>query len=211
MKQSNMELPKKDKNGNNCLSYSQIATFKKSKQDYYDRYILKKPFEGNAYTDFGVKVGTALEKNDFSKFAKREQKILGNITRLDEFERRVYLKYNDFYLVGYIDTNDSGLTKIIDYKTGGFGKHVNYMYDDYNQLQVYALALRQETGRFVKEATVEFIERAGNAFKGQQLTVAPKEPIIIHQDVSEGALKRVYWDIKQTAKEISEFYLQNKE
>ena len=80
-----MDLPKKDKKGNSYLSYSQIQTFKRSKDDYYEQYILKKPFEGNAYTDFGSKIGEALEKNDFTKFAKREQKVLGNITRLDEF------------------------------------------------------------------------------------------------------------------------------
>jgi hypothetical protein len=205
-----MDLPKKDKKGNSYLSYSQIQTFKRSKDDYYEQYILKKPFEGNAYTDFGSKIGEALEKNDFTKFAKREQKVLGNITRLDEFERRVYLRYKEFYLIGFIDTNSNSLDKIIDYKTGGFGKHVNYMYDDYNQLQIYALALRQETGKFVKEATVEFIERSGNAFKGQQLSVAPKEPIIIHQDISETKLKRVYWDTLRTAKEIEEFYSKNK-
>ena len=61
-----MNLPKKDKKGNSYLSYSQISTFKRSKEDFYNQYILNVPFEGNAYTDFGSNVGEALEKNNFS-------------------------------------------------------------------------------------------------------------------------------------------------
>ncbi len=35
-----MDLPRKDKYGNNYLSYSQLSTFKRSKEDYYNQYIL---------------------------------------------------------------------------------------------------------------------------------------------------------------------------
>jgi len=189
-----MNLPKKDKHGVSILSYSQIATFKKSKADFYDRYILQKPFEGNEYTYFGLKVGEALEKNDFSLFSDPEKTILKQVTRLHEFERSVFLEYKDhgFYLVGYIDTISEDFTRIIDYKTG------------------YALAIKQDLGLDVKDASVEFIRRGGNAYRGQKLFVKDEKPIVIPQDLSEERLKHVYWDILSTAKEIEKFYKENK-
>ena len=117
-----MNLPRKDKDGISRLSYSQISLFKRSKSEYYESYILGKPFEGNEYTDFGSKVGEALENNDFKGFKKSEQTTLKNVIRLDEFEREVRLNYEGFYVLGFIDTNSKDFSKIIDYKTGGFNK-----------------------------------------------------------------------------------------
>jgi len=201
-----MNLPSKDRNGNSYLSYSEIQTFKKNKEDYYNRYILKTPFAGNAYTDFGQKVGKALKKNDFSLFSSKEVEILKQVTRLDEFERRIKIKYKGFYLIGFLDTNNSSLTRIIDYKTGGFRKEFQYQQKDYNQTHIYALGIRQETGIKVKDASVEFIRREGNAFKDGKLYVKNEPPIVIYQDLSEERLKYVYWDVLKTAQKIEKFY-----
>jgi len=204
-----MNLPSKDKYGNNYLSYSQIQTFKRSEEDYYNQYILKVPFKGNEYTDFGSKVGEALKLNDYSKFTNKEAKILKQVTRLNEFERCIRIMYDGFYLIGYIDSNSEDLTQIIDYKTGGARKEFEYQKPNYNQLQIYALGIRQETGIRVKDASVEFIRRGGNAFKGDKLYVKDEPPIVIYQDLSEKRLKHVYWDILSTAKEIERFYNNN--
>ena len=204
-----MNLPKKDKNGVGRLSYSQISLFKRDKKEYYDTYIVGKPFKGNAYTDFGNRVGKALEHNDFCLFKKDEQDTLKKVKRLDEFERMVKLNYDGFYLVGFIDTNSSDFTKIIDYKTGGAKKEFQYAEPDYTQLCLYALSLRQETGITPSIASVEFIRRKGNAFRGQALTVGD-EVISIPVDISLERLKSVYWDTLNVAKEIEKFYLENK-
>lgn len=201
-----MILPKKDKNGNGYLSYSQIALFKRDRAEYLEQYIIGKKFEGNAYTDFGSNVGNALETNNFEKFTKDEAVILQKATRLDEFERRTILKYDGFYIVGYIDTNKKDYSKIIDYKTGGLKKESQYKDKDYTQLHLYALSLRQETGITPKEASVEFIRRAGNAFRGEKLTVANENPIKIDIDISYNRLKSVYWETLEVAKEIETFY-----
>lgn len=203
-----MNLPKKDKNGVGRLSYSQISLFKRSKSEYYESYIQGKPFEGNAYTDFGSKVGEALEHNDFSSFKKDEQETLKKVKRLDEFEREVRLNYEGFYVLGFIDSNKKDFTEIIDYKTGGLKKEFQYSKPDYNQLCLYALSLRQETGITPVEASVEFIRRKGNAFRGQALTVGD-EVISIPVDISLERLKRVYWDTLNVAKEIEQFYKEN--
>ena len=201
-----MDLPKKDKYGVNILSYSQISLFKKDKESFYKRYIKREKFKGNEYTDFGIRVGHALEHNDFSNFDYIEQETLKKITRLDEFERPVFLRYNDFYVVGYIDTNNFDLSEIIDYKTGGKLKELQYMRDDYNQLQIYALGIKQETGFAPKKASVEFLRRRGNIYKGQRLMVDDEDPIKIDVDLSTERLQNVYSDIFKTANDISEFY-----
>jgi hypothetical protein len=205
-----MNLPKKDKKGNSYLSYSQIQTFKRSREDYHNQYILNVPFEGNEYTEFGNKVGKALEFNDFTGFAKDEINVLSQVTRLDQFEKRVFLRYDEFYLIGFIDTASANNTVIIDYKTGGLNKQSEYTSKSYNQLQTYALSIRQETGTHVQSASVEFIRRKGNAFIGENLTVFNDPPLVIPQDLSEERLKHVYWDILKTAKEIEKFYKENK-
>lgn len=205
-----MNLPKKDKKGNSYLSYSQISLFKRSKQEYYDNYILGKKFEGNEYTEFGSKVGEALENNNFDNFTSAETKVLKKVKRLDEFERPTFLNYEGFYVMGFIDTNSKDFTKIIDYKTGGKNKEREYLKDDYTQLHLYALSLRQKTGVTPKEASVEFIRRGGNAFRGEKLIVANEEPISIDIDINYNKLKKVYWETLQTAKQIEQFYKENK-
>lgn len=204
-----MDLPKKDKNGKSYLSYSQISLFKRSQQEYFDRYIIGEKFEGNEYTDFGSKVGEALETNNFEEFNSQEEETLKKVTRLDEFERPTFLNYDGFYIMGFIDTNKKDFSRIIDYKTGGRNKEKEYLKDEYIQLHLYALSLRQEKGITPIEASVEFIRREGNAFRGEELTVGT-EVINIEIDISYKRLKDVYWETLNTAKEIEKFYKLNK-
>ena len=64
----------------------------------------------------------------------------------------------------------------------------------------------QETGKQPIKAFVEFIRRKGNLYKGELLTVAKEDPIKIEIDISYNNLKKVYWDILNTAKQIDLFY-----
>lgn len=199
-----MNLPIKDKNGNSYLSYSAINSFYKDRAQFIKTYILKEPFKGNPYTDFGNKVGKALEKNDFTGFHEIEVNVLSKVERLDLFEHRININFDSFYLVGYIDTASFDLTKIIDYKTGGNGKELQYFESDYTQMCYYALGIRQETGINVKSASVEFIRRVGSPRTG--LFVGNEPSIKIPVDVSENKLKQVYWQTIKMAKEIEVFY-----
>jgi len=205
-----MILPKKDKNGSSYLSYSQINLFKRDKQEYKEVYIDGRPFEGNAYTDFGSKVGEAIENNDYSLFMNREVETLKKVRRLDEFERKTILNYDGFYVLGFIDSNKSDYSEIIDYKTGGKNKEFQYLDDKYTQLCLYALSLRQETGITPSKAYVNFIRRNGNAFRGEPLTVSNEEPQLLEIDISLERLTRVYWETLSIAKQISAFYLECK-
>jgi hypothetical protein len=205
-----MDLPKKDKKGNSYLSYSQISLFKRDKNEYYENYILGKKFEGNAYTYFGSKVGEALEHHNFSGFTNKESEVLQKCTRLDLFERKTILNYDGFYVLGFIDSVSNDLDYLIDYKTGGRNKEYQYLEDNYTQLCLYAISLRQETGITPTKAQVNFIRRAGNAFRGENLSVEYETPLLLNIDISIPRLNQVYWNTLDTAKEIEKFYLDNK-
>ena len=202
-----MRLPKKDKQGRPYLSYSQIAMFKRSRQQYLETYIFNKPFETNAWVEFGAKVGTALQENEFKNFSLREEKILRQITRLDIFEKRIKYDLGEFYIIGNIDTASQDLKKLVEYKTGGKDKELQYLEPQYIQPQIYALGIEQETGSAPDSVTLEFIRRTGNPYSMQPLKVAPEEPIIIDCDISPEALTWTKNYILQTAAEIEEFYI----
>ncbi len=204
-----MNLPSKDKHGNSYLSYTEISTFLEDREKYRKCYILKEPFEGNPYTDFGSKVDKAIQYNSFEGFEYCEKVILEKCVRLDEFQRRVTLNYDTFYILGFVDTNTNNLLRIIDHKTGGKAKESKYKEDEYTQLCLYSLGIRQETGITPEIGQINFIRRDGNPFRGETLTVAYEEPLLIDVDISEGRLKRVYRDTLIIAKEIEEFYKEN--
>jgi len=201
-----IDLPIKDKRGNSYLSYSAISLFLSDKQAFYRSYILKEPFT-NKYIEFGSKVGKALETLDFTGFESSEIETLKKVTRLDIFERRTILRYEDFYVIGFVDTCKNDLSEIIDYKTGGKDKEFQYQNSDYTQLHYYALSIRQETGITPKYASVEFIRRFGNMYKNIPLSVANEPPIVIEVDISEIRLKKVYWETIKIAKDIEKYYL----
>lgn len=204
-----LNLPVKNKDGIGELSYSQINLFKNEKREYYKRYILKEPFKSNEYMDFGIKVGKALEHNDFTAFDLKEKETLQKCTRLDIFEKKITINFNQFILNGYIDSISADLSTIIDYKTGGVGKEFNYLKDEYTQLCLYALGIRQEYGITPNKAYINFIRRIGNVYRGEKLKVGP-ECLIIPIDISYNRLKSVYWETIKIAHEIEFFYQQYK-
>ena len=209
-----INLPKK-KDGKPYLSYSQISVWKKSKnrRNYIRQYFLGEE-EDNAslkdYADFGNKVGEALENNDFSKFTEEEQKFLKTVPRYDEFEREVVLDMVDFFMKGFIDTNSLSskgrVDIIVDYKTGIIEKVIpKYEGDDYLQTDIYSAAIEQETGHLPKEAKVIIIQRDGNAFNGELLTLGDNYHIV-EREVSRERIDKVLKNIREIAEEISLYY-----
>lgn len=207
---SKIILPKSDATGKFYISYSQWSTWKKSKREYIRQYFFGESFDGNAYTEFGSKIGQSLENNDFSEFTKEEQKILKTIPRYDEFEREIKLDFGDFYVKGFIDTSskpdEKGIAKIADYKTGDKVKKApEYQSDDYIQLDIYAAALEQEFGNLPESVSVYLIDRKGNAFQNEELVLGDGF-ITITKDVNPKRIEQVKKDILKTVKEISEYY-----
>ena len=205
-----LRLPRKDEDGNPYISYSQMNKFLTDIDGFVETYINGKPWKGNAYTDFGTKVGEALENNDFSGFADREKRIITQVPRLDIFEREIKLKFKGFYVKGFIDTAAYDFRTIADYKTGGKKKEFQYQEPKYTQLALYALAIRQETGVMPEQAKVIFMRRDGNAFRGEKLSLAAEKPLLLDVDISTERLLEVHQQTEQVAHEMESFCQQFK-
>lgn len=213
-----LNLPKTDNEGVPYLSYSQVSTWIKSKREYMRQYFFGERFEGNAYTDFGTKVGEALENNDFSGFEPDEQEFLKTVPRYDRFEKEIKLEMDGFYVKGFIDTlklpdDHKGQGSIIeyvpaiaDYKTGDISKkRADYESEDYIQLEIYAADILQTIGSLPERVEVILIGRKGNAFKKEELTLT-KEFITISREVSEERVEAVKALVQEVAEDIAKHY-----
>ncbi len=207
---SQLILPRMDENNKYYMSYSQISTWKKSKRDYIRKYFFGESSSPQLqrYGDFGNKVGEALEKNDFSEFTEKEATMLCTVPRYDEFERKIIVQRKGYYIIGYIDTNTKDCIKIADYKTGEIEARLpDYESDDYWQLSIYAEGLRQQTGKLPKEAHVYLIERHGNAFKGEDLTLGERYETI-EKNVSKDYVNNILNQADMITQEISSLYVE---
>jgi hypothetical protein len=199
-----LTLPRRDKNDLPYTTYSQIASFVRDPEEFYRRYCMGEPFEANPYTDFGNKVDKALTEGAYEGFRPCEQEMLRTVPRLEEFQRKIKLQYDEFYIANTIDTMTSDGSYLIDYKTGGKDKWTQYREDTYNQLDIYSLAIWQELGVIPSRAEVWFIGRGGNAFKKQRLYVSG--PIIpIEKDISEESLLKAEGAVFNVVRSMGEF------
>ena len=215
-KKKQLVLPRKDKEGRYYISYSQISKFKRSKRDYIRQYFFGEDTASEAlkkYGAFGHLIGEAFENNDYSAFEGDDLKFMKGVQKYDEFERKIKLEMDGFYILGFIDSNTHPtktkkpyIKKILDYKTGDVDKKIgDYKSTDYNQLEIYAAALKQEFGKLPDIAHVVLIGREGNAFKGEELTLDRRIAIIersMDQEVIDKALK----EVQEITEEISDLY-----
>lgn len=213
-----IQLPRKDKDGKYYVSYSQITawneakgfdTGKSGKEEYIRKYFLYEKFVDNkGFAQFGKEVEAYItERKEGDKFTDEEKQTLETITPLGVFQHEFKLEYKDFYVLGYIDDCTPDFTAIRDYKTASEKSVKKYHEEAYNQLHVYALALKQQTGKLPKSAEVCAIERFGNGFKGGRnvLTVG-KQVWYIPKVLKPANLKQTDALIQQTVKEISNYY-----
>jgi hypothetical protein len=199
-----INLPRKTENGKPRFSNSQFDKWIESPRKYIRRYFFNEEDIDVGYMAFGTKVGTALEEGDFNGFTTKERKTLNKVTRLDQFEKEIYLDFENFCVVCYIDTNNMPPTLLIDYKTGDKSKKEKYSSEKYKQLVIYAAAIKQKYGKLPK-CRVELIERLGNAFKGEELSVGDNV-WKIPQQITMKRVKEVKQELVEVVTEVSEYY-----
>lgn len=211
-----IELPKQ-KDGIPLVSYSQISSWfaakafnlsgRAGKDEYIQRYFLGKDFgDDMGWAEFGNRVESAIEKQDFSGFSDSEAKVLESIQPLPIFQYKMIIPFEGFNLIGYIDNCNEDLSQIIDFKTASEKSVTKYYTDDYKQLDVYALGVKKLTGKMPKKAKVLAILRKGNPFRGEPLEVDDKEPRYINREINKVKLEEVEAWIYQGVNEISDYY-----
>ena len=175
-----IKLPK-EKDNKPVTSYSQVSLWREKKSfnlgtKGYIEYIRKYLF-GEQYPDphgwaaFGRKVEDALEANDFKGFTEREVTVLKKVKTLPVYQKDMHIDYGDFTLYGIIDNCTEDLSKFKDFKTASKNSAKKYESPDYKQLHIYASAILKQTGKLPEEVSVCVIERFGNPFKGESLSV----------------------------------------
>lgn len=202
-----MILPQTDKEGNPYLSYSQIQKWNESQRDYIRRYFFGEPVVDIGYMAFGTLIGEALEKEDFSEFSIEEQAFLKTIPRLDIFEQEIKVDFDGFYVKGYIDTANKGFTVIADYKTILTEQKLRDKYLDKNYLQLilYAMGVKQMTGKLPDKLEIIGIERLGNAFRGEELVLG-ENYWVLNIPLTQERIDYTIDYVNRTALEISECY-----
>lgn len=214
-----MILPRQDEQGQSYISYSQITawnapkgynTGKPGKEEFIRSYFLGEKFEQDkgGFASFGEHVENYITKReDGDKFTADEKAILETITPLGLFQREIRIEFEGFYLKGYIDDISPDLTHIRDYKTASLNSAKKYYEDDYQQLDVYSLAILKETGKIPTSLEVVVIERKGNGYKGGRDVLKVGGQIwVIPRQTNAAKLDLLSTNIINTAKEISEYY-----
>lgn len=212
-----MVLPTKDKEGKQYISYSQVSSWHDSKgfntglpgnQEYIRKYFLGERFPSGPFADFGKQVEAFITERSSSEFfTKEELEVLCNIKPLGVFQHEFKLQFEEFYVTGFIDDTTSDFTHIRDYKTASLASAKKYSGPEYEQLDLYALAIQQQEGKVPSKLEVCIIERLGNGFRGGRDVLKVGENVwYVDRQTSAERLNILENKIITTAQEISDYY-----
>lgn len=215
---SQLLLPKKDEEGNQYLSYSQIKNWNSlksfnlsvlGKMEYILEYFFGEDFGDMGWAEFGQDVEDYITiKESANKFTDAEKKVMDSIKTLGVFQKEIEINFEDFYLKGFIDDMTEDFMHIRDYKSASDNSRKQYYKDDYWQLDVYGMWVKQEKGKLPEKADVVIVERAGNCFRGGgRKVLSVKNEVWYHdRELTEERQEILKNKILTTAQEISDAY-----
>lgn len=215
---SELLLPRVDDEGKCYISYSQINSWNAKrgfntgllgKYEYMLSYFFGERWGDMGWAQFGQEVEDYIcERKHKKSFSTAERKVLDSIEPLGVFQKEIKIDFGDFYVLGYMDDATEDYMHVRDYKTCSLNSSKQYYTPEYKQLDIYAMWVKQETGKFPKKLEVCMIERAGNCFKGggrKVLTV--KDEVWYHErKTSVARQKELKEYIRSTAEDISRHY-----
>lgn len=211
-------LPRKDKDGNYYTSYSSLKSWSEAKgfntgrlgkEEFIRTYFFGEQYpDNNGFAQFGSEVEDYIcgkpEAQDL--FTAKEKETLDKIKPLGVFQHEFKIQLDGFYVKGFIDDLKPDHKLIRDYKTASERSSQKYYEPEYNQLELYALAIQQDKG-FIPDLEVCVIERLGNGFRGGRGVMSVGENIwYIPRTTNEQKLLELKQYIIDTTKDISEYY-----
>ena len=217
---NNIVLPRRDKDGNYYISYSQISTFKDKesynlkvlgKIEYMAAYFFGDSWPDSGFAQFGLEVEDYICNGAFAEnFTAEERKVLDSIEPLGNFqvETKIWL-FPNVYIKGYIDDSIPSLEHIRDYKTASMNSKAKYYKDSYIQLDMYAMHVLQETKKLPEKLEVCIIQRTGNCFGmvNRRDLLKVGEQVWYHErETSMERINQIKADLRATVYEISEVY-----
>lgn len=213
-----IQLPKTDKEGNFYTSYSQIETWNaiktfkglEGRKEYIRKYFLGEKEEDDkaGFATFGKEVENYIcERADADKFTSEEKKVLNEIVPLGHFQTECKIAFPGFYVLCYIDDRNADFSHLRDYKTCSEKSGIKYTLPEYEQLDIYAMAAKQITGKIPERLEVLCIERSGNGFRGGRSVLQVGNKFWnVHRSTTEERLKTIENKILTAVTEISEYY-----
>ena len=210
-------LPK-EYNGKPVLSYTQVSSFNTLDSyqykyvpgwvEYIQKYFLNVKFPDIGYGQFGTEVENYIcTKEGEELFSSKEKKVLNKIKPLGTFQQEGLLDFGDFHLILYIDDATSDFKHIRDYKTKSKNTIDELRGDDYVQMDIYSMWVKQEFGYYPDKVEIIGIERIGNAFTGGREGLKVGNEIWkFDREVTEDRCNKIRKEIIETANKISNLY-----
>ena len=102
------------------LSYTQYRTWKESRKEYWEKYVIGEKMFETPGLQFGKRVSIWLEDSEKGDLSSEEEKVVSRFTLLDRPEEDEYVKMDDNGLVLRIklDTSTYDRSEFGEYKTG---------------------------------------------------------------------------------------------
>lgn len=207
--------------GKPMISYSQITSWLDKKGfntgregwvEYIRKYFLGEEYPDMGWSAFGNEVEAYICKEEGSgeAFTVSEKKVLDSIEPLGTYQTECIIDFNDFIVLGFIDDSTEDLSILRDYKTASKSSSAKYYTDEYIQLLVYALFVKQKTGKLPEKLEVVIIERLGGAecFRGggRACLSVGNEVWKVEKEISEEKIKAIEQTIRETVSDISEYF-----
>jgi hypothetical protein len=212
-------LPRVDsKTGTPYMSYSQYTLWKDTdsfnlktlgKTEYMIQYFFGKDFGDQGWAQFGTEVEDYIcNRESAQAFSDSERETLEKVIPLGNYQVDLFVDMGGFSLKCYIDDSTPDLKILRDYKTGSKNSVQKYYKEDYDQVDLYAGAVKRSTGVMPELIQVVMVERKGNCMFGggrEKLTVG-NEIWNIERTVDPKKVEAVENRVIEAAKEISKYY-----
>ena len=139
------------------LSYSAISLWLRDKDAYRSRYYENEPFVSTPYTEFGNKVGKALELGELF------DDTLKKVPRNPVMEQKLTVDIEGVPFLGYLDSYDPDTKEVLEYKTGIISKEGKEPWSrlavrKHTQLTMYQLAVLTKYGEYNPDIKLVWME-----------------------------------------------------
>lgn len=124
------------------FSWSQYYLWKKSKREFYKRYVLGEESKSNKYFAKGKELGRYLEKGEILHYSSDPllETVGKLVPKLDLMEEEIKVDLQGTKLLAYLDTSALDGEEFIEYKTGKI-PWTQLLVDEHEQLDFYALCI----------------------------------------------------------------------
>lgn len=191
-----------------------MSLWERDPEAFRQRYYEGEPYISTPYTEFGTKVGEALETGDFF------DPTLKQVPRYKEMEHKLEVEVEGVSFLMYLDSFDPEGLGILEYKTGIKSKDGKNPWDrvkvrKHTQLPIYALGVYTKYGDYNPDVQLVWMETRWTHIEkeqafGEKVFVVQEPGLeltghvqVFDRHIEEWELKRMGELIRKNAEAIS--------